>query len=129
MSRPNFRIIEGVTEDIDYESFKRDYMNPLISKKEIREKYGLNNQKYLRQGRRVYEDTGFKRTRKHKPIGEFTNITKLDNGKFRVYKHLNRKYVHCGNYDTVDEARRIRNYLALHDWSEDAIQDCLNGRI
>ena len=27
MSRPNFRIVEGVYDDFDYEEFKEDYMN------------------------------------------------------------------------------------------------------
>ena len=129
MSRPNFRIIEGEYEDIDYESFKKDYMNQFVHKSEILKKYGLKHNRYLKYGRRVYEETGFKRKSGVPYPKDMTNIRRAGHGKYSIYKVVNGKKLFYGTYDTVEEARKVRNFLIEHNWSSNAIDYCINGRL
>ena len=129
MSRPNFRIIEGEYEDIDYESFKEDYMNLFVTKSEILEKYDLTHNRYCRYGNRVYEETGFKRKSGVQPVTDMLNIRSASKGKYRIDKQIGHRKLYCGTYDSLDEAKRVRNFLVKHDWSNDAIEYCMSGRL
>ena len=128
MSRPNFRVIEGVYEDIDYEAFKEDYLNMFIPKSEILKKYDLTHNRYLKYGRRVYEETGFKRHSGVPAINKNSNI-RLTGRKYRIDKEINGRKLYCGTYDTLDDARKVRDFLAKHKWSNNAIEYCMNGRL
>ena len=57
-NRPNFRIIEGYEPDVDYEEFKKDFLNPYILVDELREKYGISPRKYNEYRARVLKETG-----------------------------------------------------------------------
>lgn len=129
MSKPNFRIIEGESDEIDYESFKKDYMNQFIHKSEILKKYDLNHNRYLKYGRRVFEETGFKRKSGVPYPKSMTNIRRGGHGTYSIYKTINGKKLFCGTYDSVDEARKVRNFLISHNWSNEAIDYCMSGRL
>lgn len=129
MGKLNFRIVEGDYEDVDYDSFKKDYMDMFIPKSEILKKYDLSHARYLRYARMVTEETGFKRMRGVNPVGFMTHIRDCHNGKFRVDKQLNGKKLYCGTYDSLEKARMVRDYLVHNNWSEDAIEFCVNGGI
>ena len=128
MTRPNFNIIEGHYEDIDYESFKEDYMNMFIPKSEILKKYDLTHNRYLKYGRQVYKDTGFKRSSGVPSVGMNTNI-KSTGKRFRVDKEIKGKKFYCGTYDTIEDARRVRDFLVEHNWSNNAIEYCIKGKL
>ena len=128
MSRPNFHIIEGEYEDIDYESFKKDYLNQFIPKSEILEKYDLTHNRYLKYGKRVFEETGFKRSRGVTPTSRGTNIRTTREGRYRVDKQINGRKLYCGTYESMDKARRVRDFLIKHNWSNNAIEYCMSGR-
>ena len=129
MSKLNFRIVEGDHENVDYESFKKDYMNMFVSKAEILRKYGLTHNRYLKYGNMVYEETGFKRKRGVNSIGAFTNIRDCHNGTYSVRKEMNGRKLHCGTYDSLEKARMVRDYLVHNNWSDEAIEFCVNGGI
>lgn len=129
MSRPNFKIIEGATEDIDYESFKKDYMNPFMPKKDIKEKYNLTESKYLRYGKEVFQDTGFKRRKGIRAYDKMTCIREYGDGYYHVDKQKNHQKIYCGTYDSLDKAIKVRDFLVKHNWSSDAIDYCRNGRL
>ena len=129
MSRPNFRIIEGVYDDFDYEEFKEDYMNLFISKAEICEKYELSHNRYCKYGNRVYEDTGFKRSAGVTPRTRYTNIRMTGAYKWRVDKQINGRKLYCGTYPSFEDARKVRDFLREHNWSDNAIEYCMSGRL
>ena len=129
MSRPNFRIIEGVYDDIDYEAFKEDYMNQFISKSEICEKYDLTHNRYCKYGNRVFEDTGFKRSAGVTPRTRYTNIKQTGNNKWRIDKQISKRKLYCGTYPTFEKAHKVREFLREHNWSNDAIEYCMSGRL
>ena len=129
MGRPNFRIIEGRYDDFDYEEFKEDYMNLFISKAEICEKYELSHNRYCKYGNRVYEDTGFKRSAGVTPRTRYTNIRMTGAYKWRVDKQINGRKLYCGTYPSFEDARKVRDFLREHNWSSNAIEYCMSGRL
>ncbi len=128
MSKLNFRIIEGGYEDIDYEEFKKDYMNLFISKSELLKKYQINHNRYLKYGNRVFEETGFKRSRGVQIVNNSTNI-RATGKRFRIDKEIRGRKLYCGTYDTFEEAKKVRDFLAEHLWSDSAIEYCMSGRL
>ena len=98
MSRPEFRIIEN-SSDFDYEAFKKDYMNPHMPQQEILTTYDLTNNRYLRYGRDVYAETGFKRRKGANSITGTTNIRKVDGG-YRIDKMIDGRKIYGGTYQT-----------------------------
>lgn len=128
MSRPTFHIIEGKSKDVDYESFKEDYMNMYISRKEMLEKYDLSVNRYLKLGKRVYKDTGFKRRRGVSVITPYTNIRLTTDGGYRIDKLIDGKRLYGGTYESIDKAREVRDYLIKHNWDANAIEHCIKGK-
>lgn len=129
MSRPNFHIIEDSSDDFDYESFKEDYMNPFMPTKEIKEKYDLSHSRYCRYGKRVYEDTGYKRMAgRNMNYHPDLNIRKESNN-YRIDKQINGRKIYLGSYDSIEEARRVRDFCLEHNWSSEAINYVRNGKL
>lgn len=129
MSRPNFRIIEGDYDDFDYEAFKEDYLNMFISKSEICEKYDLSHSRYCKYGKQVFEETGFKRSAGVTPRTRYSNIRQTGSDKWRIDKQVNGRKLYCGTYPTFEEARKVRDFLREHNWSNNAIDYCMSGRL
>ena len=127
MTRPNFNIIEGVYDNIDFEEFKKDYMDWTMSKKDIMEKYGLTHNRYCRYGRDVFRETGFKRNAGVTPRNIYSNIRESGSNSYRIDKQMNGENKYCGSYPTLSKAIRVRNYLIEHDWSNEAIKHCMSG--
>ena len=131
MSRPNFRIVEGGSyNDVPYEEFKKDYMDMTVSLSEILKKYGINHQKYLRYGKMVYQETGFHRRSGERPLDPNgnANIRKTGN-KYRIDKTINGRRIYCGTYDSLEYARKVRNFLVKHNYKDTMIDYCMKGRL
>ena len=123
MSRPTFRIIEN-SSDFDYEAFKEDYMNPHMPKQEILKKYNITNNRYLRYGKDVYNETGFKRRKGANSVTGFTNIRKVDCG-YRIDKTIDGRRIYGGTYQTLELAREMRDKFIESNWDEDIIEKAI----
>lgn len=124
MGKLNFRIVEGSSNDLDWEEFKEDYMNPYISKKSILDKYGIGGGKYLRLGNQVYKETGFKRSCGVRSIGESTNISKRGN-RYRIDKYIKGNKTYCGTYESFEVAKEVRDFLVANDWDLELVKQCI----
>ena len=130
MSKPNFRIIEGGYDDVDFEEFKKDYMDMRVSKSDILKKYDLNHNKYLRYGNQVYKETGFKRRRGVNALLKPMQYIRCEkNGKYAIYKQIHGKKKYFGTWESLDDAKQIRNYLVEHKWTDTAINNVIDGNV
>lgn len=129
--KPTFTVVDGGSyNDVDYEEFKKDYMDITLSKKMILDKYDINHHKYLRYGKRVYKDTGFRRKAGVRPFNpkDNKNIRRSGN-KYRIDKTINGRKVYCGTYDSLEYARKVRNFLVKHNYKDTMIDYCMKGRL
>ena len=102
-------------------------MNYSIPKKDIMEKYGLSHSRYCKYGKDVYKETGFKRSAGVTPRNKYTNIRESGYGAYRIDKQVMGRKLYCGTYPTLDKAMRVRDFLIEHNWTNDAIEYCMNG--
>lgn len=124
--RPVFHIVEGVKPDVDYESFKKDFLNPNQKVDDIREKYNLSPSDYKEYRDRVLSETNLVR----KPafygrditIEDETYITRRYNG-YDVFKHIKGKYKFFGKYKDLGTARLVRDKLIESNWDEEVAEE------
>lgn len=124
--RPVFRIVEGFKPDVDYESFKKDFLDPNQKVDDIKEKYNLSPSDYMEYRNRVLDETGLPK----KPafygrditIKDETYITRRYNG-YDVFKHIGGKYKFFGKYKDLGTARLVRDKLLECDWDEDVAEE------
>lgn len=124
--RPVFRIVEKVTPDVDYESFKKDFLDPNVTVDELSERYSLAPSDYREYRDRVLSETGLER----KPafhgrdikIRDETYITRRYNG-YDVFKHINGKYKFFGKYKDLGTARFVRDKLIESNWDEGVAEE------
>ena len=125
--KPVFRVVESVGDDVDYESFKEDFLNPHISVKELIEKQGISKAKYREYREKVCEETGLMQKpvyyiRYHganqvKMLEDTSYMEKKDNG-WIIVKNRNYKSHYYGRYKDLETARMVRNKLIECDWDE-----------
>lgn len=124
--RPVFHIVENPTHYVDYESFKKDFLNPNIKVRELREKYDLSPSDYKEYRDRVLSETNLVR----KPayygrditIQNEPYITRRCDG-YDVVKYFDRKYKFFGKYKDLGTARLVRDKLIECDWDEDVAEE------
>lgn len=120
----NFNIIENYEPDFDYEDAKRDWIDPTLSTKEVREKYELSHARYRDFTTRVKKETGVYRkpTMNREPY--FTNsknaqyIRKIDD-RFIVTKIRNNRTLFHGLFDDYETALLVRDKMVASDWDYD----------
>lgn len=125
-ARPNFNIVEKVSPVVDYESFKKDFLNPNIKVNDLKEKYNLAPSDYKEYRDRVLSETNLVR----KPafygrditIEDETYITRRYNG-YDVFKHINGKYKFFGKYKDLGTARLVRDKLIECNWDEKVAEE------
>lgn len=127
-SRPNFNIIEGYEVNVNYEEFKKDFLNPYISVIELREKYGMSNRVYKKYRSKILKETGLSRkpTQNYQkfikglPIShEFVNrdyIRRIGDS-FTVVKTTGYSTHYFGRYDNFETALMVRDKLVEHNWN------------
>ena len=54
--RPNFKIVESVPSDVDYEEFKKEFLNPSIRASDIKKKYNMSVAEYRDYRQRVLDE-------------------------------------------------------------------------
>lgn len=129
--RPNFRIVEGSEDSIDFEELKKDYLNPNICVDDILAKHGITRKKYLRLRRKLVEDTGvpvkpFKVHGKPQIRGIMEHITQDPlSQKYRVAKYFNGILRHYGRYKTLEEAVYVRDLMEENNWDVDFYENSI----
>jgi len=123
-SKPNFTIVEGSSDCFDYDGFKEDYMNPYMSRQKILEKYQIGVTQYLNLGSQVFRETGFKRKKGIRSIGESTYISKRGN-RFRIDKYIKGRKTYCGTYESFEVAKEVRDYLVANNWDLELVKQCI----
>ena len=133
MSEITFKVIENYKPDIDYEEFKKDFLNPCTRVPELREKYGLSKGEWKKYRKRVLDECGLNRKpyrldyygtlKKYLPDkcpikhgDEY--IQKKPNG-YIVVKTTDGVAMYFGRYATIECARKIRNKLVASDWDRE----------
>ena len=125
MSKLNFRIVESSsnTKEIDYESFKQDFLDPYTPQRKIMEKYGLNQSDWKEYRGRVLGETGLLR----KPSNTHPEntllscnqfIRKIGNDRYLIVKRTNYKTRYYGRYDDYDIAKMVRDKLVESGWDQ-----------
>ena len=128
--RPTFRILEGYKPDVDYEEFKKDFLNPFILVKELREKYGMSDRVYNEYRERVLKETGLwmKPSKAHKkfikgvPISRECKCAEYIqeiNGDFVVVKTRGYITKYFGRYEEYETAKKVRDTLLENNWNEE----------
>ena len=125
-SKPNFRIIENYEPEVDYESFKEDFLNPFILKEELRKKHELSQKRYEKYRDMVLKETGLLKkpsaTHKHnfksvlsRKYGDAEFIREI-NGNYVVVKTTRYVTTYFGRYADLSTARMVRDKLIACDW-------------
>ena len=118
-----FRIIENYEPRVDYEEFKKDFLDVNLRAKDLKKKYGLSKKKWDEYRNKVCEETGLTR----KPRNAGSSYGMMHDMKFiRVYpnRYIIAKeidhYVHYfGSYENLDCAKQVRDILIANDWDID----------
>ena len=120
-----FTIVEGRYPTVDYEEFKKDFLNEDMLVEDIRRKHELSPSRYNELRAKVCEDLGISRkpTRGHsilkhynKYFPENMNIQKAYTGGYYIVKVKNKKTLRFGRYEDIETARMVRDKLAESDW-------------
>ncbi len=125
--RPNFKIVESVPSDVDYEVFKKEFLDPSTRVSDITKKSGMSGAEYRDYRQRVLEEEGIDkkpidwklrfRGARHKILNNTTNIQKKD-GAYSVKKHINGEHKYYGRYSDLDTAKMVRDKLIECDWDD-----------
>ena len=131
MSEVNFRIIEGYEPVVDYEEFKKDFIDPNIRADDIREKYGLSLKRWIAYRKRVCDETGLARKpSKNNHFRVFKNcfparvvpvktgheFIQEKNGSYCIIKTIGKRTYYFGRYITLDCAMKVRDKLVECNW-------------
>ena len=127
--RPNFRIVEGHTSDVDYEEFKRDFLNPYFLVEDIKKKYGISSRKYNNYREKVLKETGLWRkpsVAQHKSLDgtildgncRYSEFIQNVNDDFLVVKTIDYNTHYYGRYSDYETAVKVRDILMENNWDE-----------
>lgn len=111
----NFRVIEGVEDSFDYEEIKKDYLNPELSVKSIKEKYNISNSKWDNRIIKRFKEENIP-LRCRSGLGNNSKNYCKSKNRFMVYKTVNRVKYHFGYYKTEDEAKARVEELKMNGW-------------
>ena len=126
----NFRIVEGYEPDVDYEEFKKDFLNPYILVDELREKYNITPRKYNEYRARVLKETGLwrkpnvtqQRFLKGLPLSQDCRCAEYIqnvNGDFIVVKTICYDTHYYGRYTNFETALKVRDILIENNWDKE----------
>lgn len=130
MSEPlTFNIIENYEPVVDYEEFKKDFLDVNTRVPDLKEKYKLSRNRWRRYRDMVFQDCNITR----KPVSNYHNaiinqyypdrkvrhnmefIQEKING-FHVVKSIHYKRYYFGRYATLECAQKIRDILLENNW-------------
>lgn len=128
--KPKFNIIEGYEPDIDYDEFKKDFLNPYILVKELLDKYRISKKVYREYRDKILKETGLwkkpniaqQRSVKGTPFTrECKNAEYIQriNGDYVVVKTIGYTTTYYGRYDDYETARMVRDILVKNNWNNE----------
>ena len=117
-----FNIIEKRDINEIYPFFKKDFLNPSNTVDDLKRKFDLSRKEYNNLRSKVFNETGLKR----KPCSRQQNIIITDdtylnctkNEKYIIMKSVDGEMKYFGQYDTKEEALKVRNKLIKQNWQE-----------
>lgn len=123
-TKPTFRIVEYTPPVVDYEEFKKDFLDCEMTIPMIKEKYNLSKSEFNDYRRMVLDETGLKR----KPYCQYLDplntkqyefIYQNSRGDYIVHKTFKNKGTrYYGRYDDYDTARMVRDKLVESSWDD-----------
>lgn len=130
MSEVTFRVIENYEPVVDYDEFKKDFLNPLTRSSDLKEKYGLSKTRWRDYKNRVCDECNIAR----KPIAKyhsqiirkaFPNLAppkgmeyiQRKQGGYIVVKTFDRHCYYFGRYKSLECAKKVRDKLVMCDWN------------
>lgn len=124
MSKPNFNFIENTP--VNYDLFKKDYLNKELTVAQIREKYGIGERTYQHFRKQVENDTGFSRKRskmiKKGREPKYYHKNALNNN-WTVRKRSKKEDIYFGAYSNEKKAKEVVEFLKKHNWSKEAFEE------
>ena len=132
--RPNFVIVENADDDIDWDELKNDYLNPHMSIKDICDKHRISRKKYYTYSKELAEETGipFKPTAKNNRLLEYNENKHIYyvelTGKYRLTRFRKKKTHYYGDYDSLEEAKEVRNLLMEHNWDDSYYENVIKPK-
>lgn len=103
--------------DVDLEEFKKDYLDKSITARDMQEKYRISPRQYRLVVRQVYDKYNPKK--KSRMVDK--HIYQNGFGKFVIRKRKSGEFGYYGAYDTLKEARTIRDRLISYNWDKRVI--------
>lgn len=120
-NRINFNIISKRDVNTIYNEFKKEFLNPSCSVRELKQNFDLSKKEYDTLRLRVLKETGLTRKPSHRNnniiINDSTYLNhNKNNGKYSIVKSFNGQLQYFGQYDTKEEALMVRDNLIKQEW-------------
>lgn len=103
---------------VDLDEFIKDYEDKSISATKMQKKYRISPRQYRLVVRHLM-DKIYPKRRKAKSVEK--HIYRSTYGKFTVRKTVGGKFGYYGTYDTLKEARNVRDRLEKYNWDRRVI--------
>lgn len=104
--------------DVDLEEFGKDYEDKSMSATKMQKKYRISPRQY-RLVVRYLVDEVYRKSKQCQAVD--THIYKSTYGKFVIRKTVGGKFGYYGTYDTLKEARTVRDRLENYNWDRRVI--------
>lgn len=118
----NFNIIEGEQDNINYDKFKNDFLNPNMTINDLIKKYHISKNKYSKLRAKICDETGLKSkpsiNNNKRLLSTDTDYIHKHRGKFAIIKSFNKKRYYYGTYDNLEVAKKIRDKLVEYSWDK-----------
>lgn len=135
--KPTFTIVEShYTDDVDYDEFRKDFLDPSTRVPDLKKKYSLSYRDYKNLSSKVCKEeniekkpTSYKNYNLPKVLDTYgtTKYIQVTRGnKFRIYNANNTRKRYCGTYDDLETAMKIRDKMVESNWDEDVIVELMD---
>ena len=121
----NFSIIENYTPRVEYNDFKKDFLDPSINVKTLQEKYDISRKQYCNLREQVLDETGLTskpstsiKDQSIQLITDKTYIRKYKNNNYFIQKIIKGKRRSFGIYANMETARKVRDELIKNNWDK-----------
>ena len=104
--------------EINMGEFIKDYEDKSMSATRMQKKYRISPRQYRLVVRYILDDI-YRKRKQCKAVD--THIYKSTYGKFVIRKTIGGKFGYYGSYDTLKEARTIRDRLEKYNWDRRVI--------